>query len=85
MKFFKFHKKSSVLKTLYNRVADLQAKFIKKRDSNTGFPVEFTKFLKTYNLSSEDEDEERLQDVFIKTNVCWVNIHKYLMTKYNIK
>ena len=23
--------------------------------------------------SSEDEDERRLQDVFIKTNVCWVN------------
>ena len=22
--------------------------------------------------SSEDEDERRLQDVFIKTNVCWV-------------
>ena len=21
--------------------------------------------------SSEDEDERRLQDVFIKTNVCW--------------
>ena len=26
-------------------------------------------FIKT---SSEDEDERRLQDVFIKTNVCWV-------------
>ena len=23
------------------------------------------------NTSSEDEDERRLQDVFIKTNVCW--------------
>ena len=22
-------------------------------------------------MSSEDEDERRLQDVFIKTNVCW--------------
>ena len=28
-------------------------------------------------MSSEDEDERRLQDVFIKTNVCWEVILKY--------
>ena len=28
-----------------------------------------------FKISSEDEDERRLQDVFIKTNVCWAVTH----------
>ena len=28
--------------------------------------------------SSEDEDERRLQDVFIKTNVCWDSIEEII-------
>ena len=28
-----------------------------------------------FKTSSEDEDERRLQDVFIKTNVCWDSTH----------
>ena len=30
-----------------------------------------TNILVLIKTSSEDEDERRLQDVFIKTNVCW--------------
>ena len=33
--------------------------------------------------SSEDEDERRLQDVFIKTNVCWVVSFFHLESKIN--
>ena len=51
-KFFKFHRKTILLKSLFNRVAGLQVcSFIKKRLQHRCFPVEFTKLLRTPNLA----------------------------------
>ena len=35
--------------------------------------------------SSEDEDERRLQDVFIKANVCWAIIQKQSHIRDKVK
>ena len=44
-KFRKCHKKTPVLESLFNKVADLKGK---KRGSNTGvFPIKFVKFFRT--------------------------------------
>ena len=44
----KFHRKTPVLKSLFNKVTDLKAcKFIWKRLQHGGFPVKFAKFLRT--------------------------------------
>ena len=52
-KFYKFHRKTIVLKSIFNRVAYLQGcSFIKKRLQHRCFPVEFTQFLRTPNLKS---------------------------------
>ena len=38
-----------------------------------------------FKTSSEDEDERRLQDVFIKTNVCWeVSLSLHFPTNYSL-
>ena len=43
----KFHKKTPVLESLFNKVLDLQTcKFIKKRLQHRCFPVKFAKFLR---------------------------------------
>ena len=58
-KICKFHRKSftgTVLKTLFNRVADLQAcNFIKKTLQYRCFLVKFTQFLRTPNLKSAND------------------------------
>ena len=52
-KFCRFHRKTTVLKSLFNTVADLQAcSFIKNRLQHRCFPVEFTRFLRTPKLKS---------------------------------
>ena len=55
-KFCKFHRKTPVSKSLFNRVAGLKGcSFIKTRLQHRCFPVEFTKFLRTSNLRSVND------------------------------
>ena len=58
-KFSAFHRKTPVLKSLFNRVAGLSAcSFIKKRLQNRCFSVEFTKFLRTPKWKSANDCSE---------------------------
>ena len=52
-KFRKFHRKTSMLESLFNKVPCLQVcNFIKKRLQHRCFPVKFAKFLRTPILKS---------------------------------
>ena len=53
-----------VLKTFLRRLEDVLKTFL--QDVYIGLEQDI------FNTSSEDEDENRLEDVFIKTNVSWV-------------
>ena len=54
--FAKFHRKTSVLKSLFNKIPCLQAcNFIKKRLQHSCFPVKFAKFLRTPILKNIGE------------------------------
>ena len=51
-KFRRFHRKTPVLESLFNKVAGLQAcNFITNRLQHRCFPVKFTKFLRTLFLT----------------------------------
>ena len=51
--FCKFHRKTPVLKSLFNKVASLKVcNFIKKRHQHRCSPVKFTKFLRTTILKN---------------------------------
>ena len=53
-KFFKFHRKSSVLESLFNKAAGLRAcNSIKKRLQHRLFPEKFAKFLRTRFFTEE--------------------------------
>ena len=56
-----------VLKTSWKRLEDVLKTY--GQDKYIGLDQDVLK------TSFEDEDEERLQDVFIKTNVCWAKIY----------
>ena len=52
-KFRKFHRKTPVLESLFNKAAGLKAcNFIKKRLEHRCFPVKFAKFLRTTFLQN---------------------------------
>ena len=61
-----------VLKTFLRRLEDVLKTFLQdvlktyRQDEYIGLEQDI------FNTSSEDEDENRLEDVFIKTNVSWV-------------
>ena len=46
LKFLNTHRKTPVLESLFNKVADLKARNLIKRDFNTCFPVNIEKFLR---------------------------------------
>ena len=51
--FRKFHRKTPVLESLFNKVAGLQGcNFIRKRLQHRGFPVKFAKFFRTPTLKN---------------------------------
>ena len=47
LKFIKIHMKLPVLEPLFNKVEGLMPDFIKKRDSDRCFSVNFARFLRT--------------------------------------
>ena len=52
-RFRKFHRKTPVLVSLFNKVADVQAcNFNKKRLQHRCFPVKFVEFLRTLTLKN---------------------------------
>ena len=57
LKFRKFHWKTSVLESIFNKVAGLKAcNFIKKRLQHTCFPIKYAKFLRTPILKNICDD-----------------------------
>ena len=53
VRFGKFHRKTTVIESLFNKVADLQAcNFTKKRLQHRCFPVKFVKFFRTTILKN---------------------------------
>ena len=54
-KMYKFHRKTPVLESLFNKVAGRQAwNFIKKRLQHWRFPVKFAKFLRIPPVAAYD-------------------------------
>ena len=66
-----------VLKTSWKRLEDVLKTYSQDEYIGLNQDVFWSRMTKAnifvlIKTSSEDEDERRLQDVFIKTNVCWV-------------
>ena len=65
-----------VLKTSWRRLEDVLKTSWRRLENvlkTSWRRIAKTNILVLTKTSSEDEDERRLQDVFIKTNVCWVS------------
>ena len=77
-----FRRLEKVLKTPWRRIAKTNILVLTKtssedvrlRRTHSSWSRRLEDVFKT---SSEDEEERRLQDVFIKTNLCWVTIIFY--------
>ena len=69
LKFRKFHRKTPVLESLFNKVAGLQAcNFIKKGLQQRHIPVKFAKFLRTHFL--KNICERLLLQFFLMHGTC---------------
>ena len=82
--FCKFHRKESVLESLFNKVAGLKAcNSIKKRFQHRCFPVKFPKFLRTHFFAKQ------LQWLLLRFNLfskeCGTRIGATVSNKYQIQ
>ena len=70
-KFGKFHRKTSVLESLFNKFSERKANnFIKKRLQNRCFPVKFAKFLRTPILKNICE--------WLLLYDCWITAQHFV-------